>query len=316
MDAKKKKIIDNILNKSLTIRLDDLGAEKTSKDKCYIKFTYINNIILNSSIKRNSKNYSLIREYDDQTIVRDEIYASYYESLLELSDKYTLDELIEILNDFDKQENQSTRKFIALINGYIDNKVKLNIIDASRRDQSDKSYNLIDIYITYYGDDTLIESLINENIYNQNTNLNNDFNSWVSDNKESLLTKTQLKYYNNEKIYANNKTINNTKYKIRDKVLSKQHAPQSQQEARALKINNMINTIEELLNIENIDEFARELKKKQSKTYISDSIITHVSKDSRISFNKGQITKDVIKDYRTALFKQLNALHDLIGSWE
>ena len=100
-----------------------------------IDFKYEHNKTIQSVIHNNK--YRFKHEIDDSTILRDEVYATYYESLLKLIEKedYTQDDMELIVSDINKVEHDVTKQFAGLLKGYMNNNLKAHLIDPSRRDR-------------------------------------------------------------------------------------------------------------------------------------------------------------------------------------
>lgn len=298
----KKQLIDDILYESLNIDVIEL---QNAEDGKIIKTIYSNNKIINSAIKKHR--FSFLREYNDTYIVRDEVYATYYEDLFKLIEKenYTDADLELIAQDLNTESYSITKEFIKKLSGYISNDIKQNLNDPTRRSQSNNEYKLIETKIDYYDSYSKLELLIKQ--YDESEPMN-EFIRWFNNNKELLLTDTQLSYIDNDKVYDKVRSEYSVNYKIQDRLNKSSITPQTKEEAKEKNILNKINTIESILDIEDPTQFIEEVKKKQSRAYISDAIIDYVPANHRINFNKNNITKDTLKAYRKALFRKIDEL--------
>ena len=298
----KKQLIDDILYESLNIDVIEL---QNAEDGKIIKTIYSNNKIINSAIKKHR--FSFLREYNDTDIVRDEVYATYYEDLFKLIEKenYTDADLELIAQDLNTESYSITKEFIKKLSGYISNDIKQNLNDPTRRSQSNNEYKLIETKIDYYDSYSKLEVLMKQ--YEESEPMN-EFIRWFNDNKELLLTDTQLSYIDNDKVYDKVRSEYSVNYKIQDRLNKSSITPQTKEEAKEKNILNKINTIESILDIEDPTQFIEEVKKKQSRAYISDAIIDYVPVNHRINFNKNNITKDTLKAYRKALFRKIDEL--------
>lgn len=63
--------------------------------------------------------------------------------------------------------------------------------------------------------------------------------------------------------------------------------------------------IDEILDIEDSNEFISEIKNKQKHLWFADLIVECVPAKDRVDFNRGNITNKTVKEYRKALFKIL-----------
>lgn len=298
----KQQLINKIIENSVSIITIELQG---SEDGKLLKTIYNNNKVINSLMKKNR--YSFLREYNDVNIVRDEIYATYYESILQIIEKenYSTDDLEIIAEDINNESHKITKNFIKKLIGYVNNNIKQNLNDPTRKLQTNKQLTYINTKITYYDDYNKLESFMESQ---DEESLTNDFSKWFDENKHKMLTDTQLSYINNEKIYDKIRSEYSINYKIEDRINNNPKAPQSKEEAKEQNRLNKISTIEEILSIEDKEEFVQAVSKKQSKAYISDAITNYVSPNERKNFNKNTITKQTIKEYRVALFKKLDEL--------
>lgn len=303
---RKMELINKIVENSINIYTVEL--DKVEDDKC-IKVIHDNNKIINAAIKKHK--YSFLKEYNDTTIVRDEVYATYYESIIKLVEKenYSYEDLEIIADDINYEYHKITKQFIKKLMCYITNDIRKRLIPESRRDQSNHSFKLIDTRVDYYEDYNLIECFIDTVENEEGFGPANEFSKWILDNKD-IFAHGQRAYMdpNSDVVYEEENSEDMMKKRIRRRYKNTSKAPQSKEEAKEQNRLKKINTIEELLNIEDTDEFVQAIGKKQSKAYISDAIIDYVSPQERINFNKGTITKQTIKEYRVALFKKLNEL--------
>ena len=303
---RKMELINKIVENSINIYTVEL--DKVEDDKC-IKVIHNNNKIINAAIKKHK--YSFLKEYNDTTIVRDEVYATYYESIIKLVEKenYSYKDLEIIADDINYEYHKITKQFIKKLMCYITNDIRKRLIPESRRDQSNNSFKLIDTRVDYYEDYNLIESFMDTVDNKEGFGPANEFSKWILDNKD-IFAHGQRAYMdpNSDVVYEEENSEDMMKKRIRRRYKNTSKAPQSKEEAKEQNRLKKINTIEELLNIEDTDEFVQAIGKKQSKAYISDAIIDYVSPQERINFNKGTITKQTIKEYRVALFKKLNEL--------
>jgi hypothetical protein len=63
--------------------------------------------------------------------------------------------------------------------------------------------------------------------------------------------------------------------------------------------------IDNILDIEDTDEFVREIRKRQEKEWFADLLVEYVPSKHRRDFNSNNITKETIMEYRKALHKSL-----------
>lgn len=281
-----KQYADLILNMSLTITPYNQGNQTL--------FKYEHNSIISTIIKKNL--YKFKHEIDDHSILRDETYASYYESLLALiaKENYTQEEMELIIADYDTHILEITQTFIKLLIGYTNNLLKTNLIDHTRRDRSNNEDNYITTKITY--DEELLKYIPNEESNDE------EEHSELYYSLLELLTESQKEYITGEKVYDNKETEKKVKQRIKERV-------NTMTDERRKEILDMVETevevINNILDIEEDDKFIKTIKERQNTEWFSDMIIDHVSPQHRTDFNKGNITKATVWEYRKALFESL-----------
>ena len=253
-----------------------------------VLFKYSHNSIIATIIKKNM--YKFKHEFDDFTILRDEVYASYYESLIKLITKedYTQEDMNVIVNDLDDQAHEITRTFSRLLIGYTNNQLKTHLIDHTRRDQTNNEYIKTKMI---YNDELF------ENIPQEETN-----DTEIHSQLYNLLTESQKEYVSGERVYANKDTERKAKQRIKRRV-------NDMTERQREEILNVSKTrrdiIDEILDIEDSNEFVSEIKNKQKHLWFADLIVECVPAKDRVDFNRGNITDKTVKEYRKALFKIL-----------
>lgn len=271
---------DLILEKSLVIT-----PYESNND---ISFKYEHNSIIATIIKKNMYNFK--HEYDDFTILRDETYTSYYESLIKLITKenYTYEQMDEIIDDFETQKQKITQTFIKLLIGYTNNLLKAHLIDHTRKDQSNNEHITTR---TIYNDELL------ENIPNEESN-----ESEIDNPLYNLLTESEKQYVLGEKVYESKSVEKSTKSRIKRRI-------EKMSDERIKEILDAVETeqeiIDNILDIEDTDEFIRAIRKEQDKEWFADLLVAHVPGKHRRDFNNNNITKETIMEYRKALHKSL-----------
>ena len=271
---------DLILDKSIQITPYEANNQ--------VLFKYSHNLIIAVIIKKNM--YSYLHEYNDSSILRDEVYASYYESLLKLiaKEQYSQEDMNIIVNDLDDQAHEITRTFSKLLIGYTNNKLKTRLIDHTRRDQTNNEY--IKTKMIY--SDEILES-IPEKESNEEEVHNELYN---------LLTESQKEYISGERVYANKDTERKAKQRIKRRV----NDMTERQREEILNVNKTReDIIDEILDIEDSDKFVSEIKNKQKHQWFADLIVEHVPAKDRVDFNRGNITDKTVMEYRKGLFKAL-----------
>ena len=274
---------DLILEKSIQITPYESGNQ--------ILFKYTYNSIISTIIKKNM--YSYLHEYNDATILRDEVYTSYYESLLKLitKEQYTQEDMNVIINDLDDQTHEITKTFSKLLVGYTNNTLKTHLTDLTRRDQTNKEY--IKTKMIY--NDELLENIAQEET--KETEVHNEL--------YNLLTESEKQYMQGEKVYANNDTERRVKNRIKNRINS---LTEEQKEELLSIAKTEKETINEIIDIEDTDKFVSKIRSEQKHQWFSDLIVEYVPLKHRVDFNKNNITDKTVMEYRKALFEALNRI--------
>ena len=271
-----------ILDKSITI------TPYTANNQ--VLFNYEHNSIISTIIKRNR--YNFLHEFNDTTILRDATYSSYYESLLELitNQDYTPDDMNTIVNDLDTQRHEITRTFTRLLIGYTNNHLREQLTDSTRRDQSGNSTNYIKTKTIY--DEELLKNTPHEEFNEEE----------ICNPLYDLLTESEKQFVRGEKVYASKNVEKTTKSRIKRR-LKKMTEKQKQAILDSIETEDEI--VNKILDIEDTDEFIKEIRAKQEQNWFADLLIEYVPAQHRQDFNRNNITSTTIKEYRKALHKAL-----------
>lgn len=291
----KKQIVTDIFNTLISINVFEYDTMKDGKN---IDYRYNNEKTLNGIMKKCS---SLCLQDYTYDIIRDETYASAFENMLKIAHDYTEDELKLIYNDIHNKSLGITNKFLARVYKLSIFSVKDNL-SGYRKSKDGMSYPTV---VEYTDDNvngfSLLEGTDNVDIVG--------FLSWFNSNKESFLTKKQLAYLEDESVAVKG-NASHYKKRIHEATLKAYKSQFDTDNERINEIKTKINTIEKILDAPN---FVQTFKKYQDKSYIIDTITTHVSMNTMKQFNTGNHEPQIIKEYRTALFKKLSELNDLLN---
>lgn len=280
-----RKYADLIVNKSIEITAYESGNN--------IEFRYKFNSTIATVINRNR--YRFLHEYDDFTILRDEAFATYYESILRLIEKegYTEDDMELIANDINEGKHDKTLFFIAMLKGYMNNNLSMHLIDPTRRDQSGGQSKYIttttiydsDVY-KYMKDDAQEDQEDKDELYKP---------------LYDLLTESQQEFIHGDRVYDKKRTENEKIYKTKKRVKAKMKDNDIMKEVSTTRED----TINKILDTEDPNEFVMLVKKWQNKGWFTDIIAEYVPANHRIDFNTNKITDKTIMAYRGALHKAI-----------
>ena len=305
----KQAIINGIMEQLIDVLIIDYKESGANTvDKKNIDYKYTNHQTINAVIKNTSN--LCIRDWNDYTIIRDEVYASVYEVMLKISKDYTEDELILISQDIYDKTLPITNQFLVSVYKLAVFHVKFNLSGYRRC-----SNGLLPAkdYLEYTG-----EVLNNSPEYNFGLHISPNeadpsicfFIDWFNKNKETFLTKKQLQFIEDESL-VNQKNHSQYKKRIYESTL---RAYQEQFETDDEKTNELETQIKLVESILNSQDFSQMLIKHRDKTFILDALTTHVSMPTMRAFNKGDRSYQVIKPFRVALYKLLNELNQLLDN--
>ena len=268
-----KEFADIIINKSIEITSYDNGNQTL--------FRYRYNKIINAAMKKNR--YKFLHEYDDPSILRDEVIATYYESLIKVAERndYSEEELELIENDINTEEYELTQEFVSIVQGYINTSLKNNLI-TSRDTQANTSYvdDILQLIEAPYQ-----ESLIDINdipFYDSLTPTQQQF-------IDEYINPVYREYRNKEELIAERESVKKTLQRIGER-LDKMNMPLPE------------DIINDILDIEDSKKFISAIRANQDKSWFSDIIISYVPAKHRIDFNSNNISNTTLFAYRKALF--------------
>lgn len=266
INIQKKEKIDIIVSELLS---DNAETEKINYGK------RIGSLLNNSAI-------AIKYEWDDETILSEAI-ASFYESMINIADKYTLDE-ININNDSFMKEAYNKARYLMM----------KNLIDTTKHSKTIikvQTVTLDDLHKEPY-QDFEYETEKNENF----------FFTWFNDSKKRILTKKQNIFLESEKTSKNNKTrMKKTIYKKTMNACEKEF---STTDTNIIDIKYQLSIIEEILDSDNI---LFTLNKHKDKSFIS-NLLLNISINNRKLINRNSATKESIRELRNILYKEYNKL--------
>lgn len=291
----KKEIIEDIINALIKITVFEY---KNAKDGRLIDCSYKNHYTVNATIKNCQSLCLHDYSYD---ILRDQAYASIYESIVKMANNYTEDELILIYSDIHTKKQTITNQFLtgvykksvfsvkAALSGYRRNGKGGGMIPAA----------------------TFVE-LLEENLTNEAIDEDQAldivfFLQWFESNKEKFLTPKQLEFLENPVDKANKYTY---KKRIYENTLRayKQEFDDCDDDRRNL-LESQIRTLENILNAE---DFAAAYLKNRNKAVVIDAM-TDMDLEVLKAFNLGYRNYDkVLKPMRVALYHKLNNICALL----
>ena len=257
-------------------------------------------------------------EINDLNIIKDEVYYCVWHAMKKISEDYTVEQLEQILAEY-KVDSTSllVNTFFARVKAYAALDIKKYLINPTKRSSAGDYINMITISTDIYE----FENLFKDFDTIEKPESNNHFNKWFLENRFSLLTKKQNEYINGENVKPdagltekdkNNLRVNSwrMRQRISKRVLDKYNS-EFPLDNRAAEIKTQIELLENILS----GDLVSLVNTYQESDIIIDSIYDYVNKESIVKFNKAvksnePVPADVIKEYRTALFKTLRKLYD------
>lgn len=219
------------------------------------------------------KKYSFV--FESEEIARDEVIASLYEALFEISDMMDID-----LNNED---------FKALLYTITNHNVIDHMFPPNRK-------TIPELHIRDFEEEKTIEDLKDES-YDIHDN-HSEYSIWLENHKDAILTEKSLMYLYNRNGGTSTKYNGSEEPIIKNRILK----VLGDKDPKKENIKYKIKQIERILESNN---FITDLKASQGTIDITD-----VSVDTRRSFNKNNtLTNQQLKELRIFLFKQLNKLN-------
>lgn len=287
-----KVLVDNLINEMVKVIIADVDV-------------MINNSNLIVKVKTDSMTSSLIAKsiakYGldwSSDIIRDEVIATLYESMLTVAKGVEAEEI-----QFDNPA------FMGKVYKLVELKLRDYLVPKSRKSKDGKVIGSEEAVSPLAENDEAVSKL--EAILNgQNTeklmmvgedNKMNQFYNWFNDNKKDILTKKQLQFVDGELTLEK---WNECKFRkrIAERVSKAYTTKYGTASPRIATLMDQQEIIESILEAE---DFKAALLPYMEELFIIDTIIDNVSLEAAKAFNKGDTSKEVIKEYRIALFRAL-----------
>jgi hypothetical protein len=298
-------IINDIVNEMINILIIDYKeSESNSHDKKFIDYKYYNHMTINAIIKKITP--LCIRDYSSD-IIRDEVYASLYEVIVnKVAPDFTDEELKIILNDIHTKVEPVTNKFLVSLNKLTILRAKLQLSGHRRG-----SKGMIPARDELEYSEEIFNNSPTHNYGLEITNPDDDisfFTSWFNENCANFLTDKQLQFID-DSTSVERKNHSQYKKRIYNKTLDAYEKQFEHNDERINKIHSQLELIESILES---DDFVAQIIKHRDKQVIMDALTSYVPLEVMRAFNSGYYSDDkVLKHYRIALFKQMNNLNHL-----
>ncbi len=295
----KKQIINDIVNALIQIYCFDYS---NAQDKKLVDYNYKNHQTINAVIKKCTG--LCLRDWD-YSILRDQTYASVYESINKIAANYTEDELKLIYSDITTKKQTITNQFLTGVykSSIFDVKSKLS---GHRRDGK---HGMIPAYTFCEYSEQNLDDIIEISDEEQQLDII-FFISWFNQNKAKFLTRKQLEFLEDENITKTNKCTYRKRI-FENTMKAYQQEFDNCENDRINQLESQIKIIEKILEAK---DFSETYLKYRNKHFIIDAI-TEADLEIVRAFNLGYRNYNkVIKPLRIALYKKLDELNNLLAT--
>ena len=304
MDTKMQ-IVEDIMNALLNITLIDyVEGGSNSKDGKTIEFKHNHNQLVNAVIRNVSPLCS--RDWEDFTIIRDESIATIWQTMNKISHDFTESELLDIFRDMDKKELPITHKFFSATY-----KLSCLTTKCALSGHRRSSGTMVPAFSNVEYNDEALNSIGVATDEHTEANIC-FFLRWFEQNKESILTRRQLEFLNDESTVSD-KNISSYKKRIYNATLTAFQKEFTDTDNRINELQDQIKTIERILESK---DFPAQIIKHRDKSYINDALTSYVDLPIMQRFNRGDYSPEVLKQYRVSLFKALNNINNLLNQMQ
>ena len=232
-------------------------------------------------------------------IIRDQVIATIYESMLIVSKDMDIEKI-----------HLDNPEFVGKVNVLVDLKLKETLIPKSKKNKDGKVIGYKEEAVSPIAENgeitSKLEQLLNGDIeklmMNGEKEKMNQFLNWFNDNKKNILTRKQLQFVEGELEYIASGNAVFMKKRIAERV-SKAYT--NKYGTASPRIATLMDQKEILETILEAKDFKAALLPHMEELFIIDTIIDNVSPKAAKAFNTGDTSKEVIKEYRIALFKAL-----------
>lgn len=303
----KKQRLEQLTNEMIEILIIDLQEENATEESQTIIFKHYNHHMLNGLIKKSRAKYSL--EWDSD-IIRDEVYATIYESMEIVAANMDIEEM-----SLDNPEFMGQSYNLAIL------KLKERLIPRSKVDRNGviigttelivspkAKVNSVEEDATTLSLEDLLAGQMTHNTDEEEEKMNH-FLKWFDANKSKILTKKQIQFIEGGHI-AEDKT---NAYKMRKRISERVSRAYSEQygdvSPRIAILKDQERILEEILDAKS---FRAAYDKYKDEDFIIDAISEYVALDYLKAFNKGNNNPETIRAMRVALYKRLGEVINMI----
>lgn len=300
----KKQRLEQLTNEMIEILIIDLQEENATEESQTIKFKHYNKDLIAKAFAAAKPKYSLEWSAD---IIRDEVYATVYESMETIAANMNIEEI-----SLDNPEFAGPVYNMTML------KLKERLIPRSKRERTGEVIEMQVMAASQLGLNNDGQALTIEDIL-EGTNTYilmgaaeekmNHFLKWFEANKSEILTKKQIQFLNGGHI-AEDKT---NAYKMRKRIAERVSRAYNEQygdvSPRIAILKDQERILEEILDAKS---FRAAYDKYKDEDFIIDAITEYVALDYLRAFNKGNNNPETIRAMRIALYKRLGEVINMI----
>ena len=300
----KKQRLEQLTNEMIEILMIDLQEENATEESQTIKFKHYNKDLIAKAVAAARPKYSLEWSAD---IIRDEVYATVYESMEIIAANMDIEEI-----------SLNNSEFAGPVYNMTMLKLKEHLIPRSKRERTGEVIEMQVMAASQLGLNNDGQALTIEDILDgSNTYIlmgaaeekMNHFLKWFEANKSKILTKKQIQFLNGGHI-AEDKT---NAYKMRKRISERVSRAYSEQygdvSPRIAVLMDQERILEEILDAKS---FRAAYDKYKDEYFIIDAVAEYVALDYLRAFDKGNDNPETIRAMRIALYKRLGEVINMI----
>ena len=303
----KKQRLEQLTNEMIEILIIDLQEENATEESQTIIFKHYNHHMLNGLIKKSRAKYSL--EWDSD-IIRDEVYATIYESMEIVAANMDIEEM-----SLDNPEFMGQSYSLAIL------KLKERLIPRSKVDRNGviigttelivspkAKVNSVEENATTLSLEDLLAGQMTHNTDEEEEKMNH-FLRWFDANKYKILTKKQIDFIDGGHITEDKTNAYKMRKRISERVSRAYNEQYGDVSPRIAVLKDQERILEEILDAKS---FRAAYDKYKDEDFIIDAISEYVALDYLRAFNKGNNNPDTIRAMRVALYKRLGEVINMI----
>lgn len=299
----KKQRLEQLTNEMIEILMIDLQEENATEESQTIKFKHYNKDLIAKAFAAAKPKYSLEWSAD---IIRDEVYATVYESMEIIAANMDIEEI-----SLDNSEFAGPVYNMTML------KLKEHLIPRSKRERTGEVIGMQVMAASQLGLNNNGQALTIEDILEGTDTYilmgaaeekMNHFLKWFEANKSKILTKNQLKFLSNDEIKEKSNAAH-TRKRIAERVSRAYNEQYGDVSPRIAILKDQERILEEILDAKS---FRAAYDKYKDEDFIIDAISEYVALEYLRAFNKGNNNPETIRAMRIALYKRLGEVINMI----